>query len=128
MTEAEKKLWYRLRLRQLENCKFRRQHPIGPYIADFACIEKTLIIEVDGGQHNANQEQDSRRGAYLRKRGFRILRFWNHAVLQEMDSVLEIIANAIKTPAISPVERDPHLTSPFQGEENKQQLLEPQGA
>jgi very-short-patch-repair endonuclease len=87
-TDAERLLWSRLRGRRL-GCKFRFQHSIGPFVADFACLERKLIVEADGGQHGS--EQDRSRTAYLRKRGFRIVRFWNHDILQNIDGVLETL-------------------------------------
>jgi very-short-patch-repair endonuclease len=90
-TEAERLLWSRLRNRQLQGCKFRRQQPIGPYIADFLSLEPKLIIELDGGQHAEQQEQDNQRTRYLQALGYRVLRFWNHEVLNDLDAVLEAI-------------------------------------
>ena len=79
MTEQEKKLWYYLRKRFINNCSFRRQYPIGNYIVDFICRKKNLIIEIDGGQHNENiiRLNDLERTKYLETKGYRILRFWN---------------------------------------------------
>jgi very-short-patch-repair endonuclease len=91
MTDAERLLWKHLRNRQLVGCKFRRQHPIGPFIADFVCIEKRIIIEVDGSQHIAECEKDTKRSDYLKEKGFRVLRFWNNEVLQENEAVLNAI-------------------------------------
>ena len=91
MTDAEHRLWYHLRRRQLNNLKFRRQVPFSNYIVDFACFERNLIIEVDGGQHFENQRYDAKRTTYLQARGFSVLRFWNDEVLTETDSVLKKI-------------------------------------
>jgi very-short-patch-repair endonuclease len=91
MTDAERVLWQCLRNRQLAGYKFRRQKPIGSYIVDFVCIEKKIIIEVDGGQHALQQEYDSERSDYLKRKGYKILRFWNHDVLKEKDAVLDRI-------------------------------------
>ncbi len=91
MTDAERRLWRHLRDRRLGGWKFRRQYPVGPYIVDFICLEKNLVIEVDGGQHAENEEQDIKRSAYLNKMGFRVFRCWNNEVLQETESVLETI-------------------------------------
>ena len=91
MTDAERALWARLRLRQLGGVKFRRQHAIGPYIVDFVCFEKRLVIEVDGGQHGMRTALDARRTDWLASQGFRVLRFWNHHVLQEIEAVQELI-------------------------------------
>jgi very-short-patch-repair endonuclease len=93
MTDAERKLWHYLRLRQLEGHKFRRQVRIGPYIADFVCLKAMLVIEVDGGQHADARAYDSRRDDFLRGQGYRVLRFWNNEVLSNMDGVwLAIVA------------------------------------
>ena len=88
-TEAEKRLWYRLRNRQLGNAKFVRQEQIGPHIADFACRKARLAIELDGGQHSA--EADSPRAEVTESFGYRVIRFWNHDVLANTDGVLEAI-------------------------------------
>jgi very-short-patch-repair endonuclease len=89
-TNAEHRLWRLLRSRQLSELKFRRQVPIGPWIADFVCFEQMLIVEVDGGQHASNK-RDQPRDADLRQRGFHILRFWNNEVLGNPQGVLEAI-------------------------------------
>ena len=94
-TDAEKVLWGRLRNRQLEGCKFRRQQVIGTYIVDFLCLDPKLVIELDGGQHAECKEQDNRRTRYLQSLGFRVLRFWNHEALREPDAVLEVIHAAL---------------------------------
>ena len=97
MSDCERRLWWRLRNRQLAGCKFRRQHPVGPFIADFACIEARLIIEVDGETHG-NDEQESRdaqRAAWLERHGWRVLRFWSTDVAAELDWVVERIWEAI---------------------------------
>ncbi len=82
MTDAEIRLWHRLRSRQLAGYKFRRQHPYLDYVLDFVCLERCLIVEVDGGQHLEN-ERDQARDWRLQEAGFRVLRFWNNQVLQE---------------------------------------------
>jgi very-short-patch-repair endonuclease len=94
-TEAELKLWKHLRLRQLGGYKFRRQHSLGPYIVDFACLEKKLIVEVDGGQHTEKVDYETERIAWLESQGFRVLRFWNNEVLKEIEVVKEVIAEAL---------------------------------
>ena len=91
MTDAERLLWRHLRNRELGGWKFRRQYPVGPFIVDFICVEKNVVIEVDGGQHAENEEQDLQRSAYLNKMGYRVLRFWNNEVLQETEGVLTAI-------------------------------------
>jgi very-short-patch-repair endonuclease len=94
-TKAEWKLWYRLRARSLAGFKFVRQEPIGPYIVDFVCREKKLIIELDGGQH-AESKHDLLRDHWLNRRQFRILRFWNNDVFGNMEGVLTTIVNALE--------------------------------
>ncbi|MFZ0888625.1 MAG: endonuclease domain-containing protein [Candidatus Binataceae bacterium] len=89
-TDAGRELWMRLRARQ-RGVKFRRQYPIRPFVADFCCLERLLVIELDGGQHAMQQARDERRSAYLRKLGFRVLRFWDTDVLTNIDGVLEEI-------------------------------------
>ncbi|MCI5077371.1 endonuclease domain-containing protein [Oricola sp.] len=89
-TQAEERLWGALRNRRLDMLKFRRQVPIGPYIADFVCMEAKLIVEVDGTQH-AESRRDSLRDTDLEARGFRVLRFWNDEVMRELDSVCATI-------------------------------------
>lgn len=95
MTEAERALWRQLRLRQFGGCKFRRQQPIGRYIVDFVCLEKRLIIEVDGGHHSEQAAYDLERDAWLKKQGFSILRFWDNQVFNEIESVEEIIIKGL---------------------------------
>ncbi|MGO3127983.1 MAG: endonuclease domain-containing protein [Luteimonas sp.] len=90
MTPAEHALWRHLRARQRCNLKFRRQHPVGPFIVDFACLQPALVIEVDGGQHNGSRS-DAARDAYLRRCGFHVLRFWNDDVLSNPDGVCRVV-------------------------------------
>ncbi len=87
LTDAERVLWTRLRRRRLGGFRFRRQHPVGPYIVDFACPQLRLAIEVDGSQHDADRAKDERRTEELLKSGYRVLRFWNSEVLDEVDGV-----------------------------------------
>lgn len=91
MTDAEQKLWHHLRRRQISGFKFRRQCPIESYIVDFVCFECMLIIEIDGGQHQAQKKIDDERTQYLEQKGFRVIRYWNHQVLTELDVVLKDI-------------------------------------
>lgn len=93
MTEAERKLWWHLRRLPTESSHFRRQATIGPYFVDFACHEKRIIIEVDGGQHGEAQAvaADAKRTAFLNAHGYRVLRFWNNEVLTEIDAVMAAI-------------------------------------
>ncbi|WP_334177484.1 endonuclease domain-containing protein [Pseudoxanthomonas sp.] len=90
MTLAERKLWHVLKDRQLDGFRFRRQHPVGPYIADFACLEAHLIVEVDGGQH-MDAASDRTRDAFLQGEGFHVLRFWNNEVLANLEGVQALI-------------------------------------
>ena len=92
-TEVERRLWRYLRNRGLLAAKFRRQAPIGPYIADFVSFEKRVVIELDGGQHAATEEADAKRTAWLEGEGFRVLRFWNNDVIENIEGVyLRIVA------------------------------------
>jgi very-short-patch-repair endonuclease len=97
MTEAERKLWSVLRDRRLDGAKFRRQQPIGPFVTDFACQERRLIVEADGGQHAGNAADD-RRTAFLESKGYRVLRFWNNDILTNLDGVAQVIAAALSDP------------------------------
>ena len=94
-TDAEQKLWGRLRDRQLCGAKFRRQHPIGVFIVDFCCPQRKLVVELDGGQHAEPLAADQERSRFLEGQGYRVLRFWNHDVLTHTDAVLERIAEAL---------------------------------
>jgi len=91
MTDAEQKLWYHLRGHRFGGAKFKRQKPIGPFIVDFVCLEGRLVIELDGGQHADAHTYDERRDAWLAANGYRVLRFWNNEVMQELPGVLERI-------------------------------------
>ena len=97
MTDAEKRLWAELRGHRFGGAGFRRQVPIGPFIADFCCHAARLIIEIDGGQHGteAGLRRDDERGRFLAAEGYRVLRFWNHEVLTELDAVLSVIWEAL---------------------------------
>jgi very-short-patch-repair endonuclease len=90
-TDAEQLLLTHLRMRQLENLKFRRQHQIGRYIVDFVCLERRLVVELDGVQHSVKQELDADRDAWLNSEGFKVLRFWNNQVVDNLTGVLEVI-------------------------------------
>jgi very-short-patch-repair endonuclease len=110
-TEAEKKLWLKLRNRQVDGVKFRRQQFIGPFIVDFACLDKKLIIEIDGGHHSQviNKERDKNRTSWLEQEGYQVLRFWNNDIIQNLDGVLEKIREMLNH------NNNPHLTSPLKG-------------
>ena len=102
-------LWQHLRFKQLGG-RFRRQAPIGNYIVDFACFEKRLVIELDGGQHLEQEASDGVRTAWLESQGFQVLRFWNNNVFSELDSVKQRIVEALGD--------DAHLNPPpLKGEE-----------
>ncbi len=95
LTNAERLLWSRLRRRQLDGFKFRRQHPCGIYVCDFACLEAGLVIELDGSQHLDTAPEDRHRDSFLRANGFRVLRFWNGSVLSQPEEILETIYEAL---------------------------------
>ncbi|SDB30536.1 endonuclease domain-containing protein [Bauldia litoralis] len=95
MTDAERRLWSKLRNRSLGGYKFRRQMPIEGFIVDFACVEAKLIVELDGGQHDLAAEADRRRTEAIGTAGYLVLRFWNRDVLTRMDGVLEDIRAAL---------------------------------
>jgi very-short-patch-repair endonuclease len=107
MTDAEQALWARLRRRQVLDCKFRRQHPLGSYIVDFVCLERKLIVELDGGQHLEQAGYDQQRSQWLEQRGYRVIRFWDNQVLTQPESVLQAIFNALDVP--------PTLARPLRG-------------
>ncbi|MDB5805752.1 MAG: hypothetical protein JWN73_3074 [Betaproteobacteria bacterium] len=94
MTDAENKLWWHLQGERL-GVKFRRQHPYRKFVLDFVCLERSLVIEVDGGQHAQQQKMDNARTALLEQAGFRVLRFWNNEVLNQLDDVLEEICRVL---------------------------------
>jgi len=96
------KLWQHLRAKQLEGLKFRRQEPMGNYVLDFICYEKSLIIELDGGQHSTEHEKDEERDTWLKQQGFKVLRFWNNEVLTNTTGVLEVIRKNCLSPSPYP--------------------------
>ena len=98
MTDAERRLWSALRGRRLRGFKFRRQHRLGPFIADFVCVEHRLVIEADGGQH-AERAVDARRTAWLEARGWRVLRFWNNDILANSEGVQDAILRELSDTA-----------------------------
>jgi very-short-patch-repair endonuclease len=99
-TDAEITLWYHLRAKRLDGLKFRRQHPVPPYVADFYCEELRLVIELDGSQHD--EDVDSARTQALERQGLFVLRFWDNQVLQETDAVLEAILDFAQNRTLSP--------------------------
>ena len=102
-TDAELKLWHFLRNRNLAGHKFRRQHPLAPYVVDFVCIESKLIVEIDGGHHLEQISRDEKRTAFLESKGYRVIRFWNDDVLLKQDIVLDEILRALTTPHPNPL-------------------------
>ena len=102
-TDAELRLWKLLRNRGAAQYKFRRQHALGSYFLDFVCLEKKLVIEVDGSQHFAQIAYDEKRTALLMQRGFRVLRFWDNDVLLRTDSVMQTIFDALTAPHPNPL-------------------------
>jgi very-short-patch-repair endonuclease len=107
-TNAERKLWTLLRGKRFGGWRFRRQHPVGPYFADFFCAAAKLIIELDGGQHGEADkiEHDDARTLWLQSRGYKVRRFWNSDVMTEQEAVLDAIWNALREA------RPPHLPAP----------------
>lgn len=99
-TDAERKLWSRLRSRQLNGLRFRRQHPIPPYFVDFCCVSAKLVIELDGSQHS--EESNALRTRFLESHGLTVLRFWDNDVLLQTDAVLEAILNALPGLPLTP--------------------------
>jgi len=98
-TATEQRLWYHLRAHRFLGLKFKRQKPLGPYIVDFICMERGLVIELDGGQHGDQVAYDRGRDAWLTERGFTVLRFWNHEVMNQTESVLERIRQFVEAPS-----------------------------
>ena len=94
-TDVERKLWHQIRDKQIEGFRFRRQRPIGKFIVDFICLEAKLIIELDGGQHATAVTKDEKRTALLEGLGYRVLRFWNNEVVENMEGVLARLLEAL---------------------------------
>ena len=95
-TDAERAVWQRLRQRQINSHKFRRQHAVGKYIVDFVCVECKLVVELDGGQHAEKTSYDTNRTITLEAQGYRVLRFWNNDVFGNMDGILTTILAALE--------------------------------
>lgn len=96
MTDAERHLWRALRQRSIDGFKFRRQHVIGEFVVDFVCLERMLVLEIDGGQHAEAVQYDESRSASIKRDGFRVLRFWNNEILENLEGVLEVISQALR--------------------------------
>src|SRR5262245_20868838 len=107
-TQAEQRLWPRLRHQQLDGFRFRRQVPLGPYVVDVACLSARLIVEVDGGQHGWQGARDAMRTAWLEAAGFQVVRFWNNDVLANSEGVIQRIREILEAP--------PPRPSPARGE------------
>ena len=97
-TDAEKRMWRELRDQQLGGAKFRRQHPIGPYIVDFCCLERRVVVELDGGQHAVRSASDQRRDRWFETQGYQVLRIWNHEVMANIEGALRRILEVIGDP------------------------------
>ena len=95
VSSSEKRLWCFLKAKRLGGHKFRRQHSIHPFIVDFICLKRKLIIELDGGQHATQHQYDERRTLFLQAKGYKVLRFWNNVVLKETRAVLNTILTAL---------------------------------
>jgi very-short-patch-repair endonuclease len=108
-TDTERKLWHRIRDKQIENFRFRRQRPIGKYIVDFICLEANLVIELDGGQHVEQLQYDAERTKYLSAQGLHVLRYWNNDVMQNIEGVLEDVRAALmqRAPLSTPSQPSP---------------------
>ena len=108
-TDVERKLWHRIRDKQLEGYRFRRQRPIGKYIVDFICLDAKLIVELDGGQHAEGAAYDETRTAFLESLSYRVLRFWNNEVIENIEGVLErlrgelLLRQALTPPSALPL-------------------------
>src|SRR6202049_538269 len=103
-TIAEKFLWQKLRRKQFHGLRFRRQFPLGPFFGDFVCLPARLVIEVDGGQHaeSPHAEHDSRRSEWLRNQNFRVLRFWNLDIFENIDGVVDRIDSVMREHPLPP--------------------------
>jgi very-short-patch-repair endonuclease len=105
-TDAETRLWCHLRAHRFMGLKFKRQKPVGHYIADFLCSERRLIVEVDGDQHAEQAAYDQQRERWLRSQGYTVLRFWNHDVMQQLEGVLEQIRCAVEPSPLAPLPQE----------------------
>ena len=102
-TDTERELWQLLRGRDLAGFKFRRQVPLGEFVADFVCLSARLIVELDGGRHLDRAVHDTRRTAWLESQSFRVLRFWNNDVFEQTEAVLQTILSSLVTPHPNPL-------------------------
>jgi very-short-patch-repair endonuclease len=118
LTDAERKLWFALRDRRFANFKFRRQVPVGPFIADFVCYDARVVIEVDGGQH-AESSTDGRRDRWFAANDFLVLRFWNNDVLSNLEGVLTSVLDVLRQRSPHPARASRGRPSPAGGEGNE---------
>ena len=102
-TDTERELWQLLRRRELAGFKFRRQVPLGEYVADFVCLSERLIVELDGGQHLGRADHDAWQTAWLESQNFRVVRFWNNDVFEQREAVLQTILSSLVTPHPNPL-------------------------
>ncbi len=118
MTDDERRLWGVLRCEQLRGFKFRRQAAIGDYVVDFVCFARRLIVELDGGQHNEEVAKtcDANRTAWLKSQGFRVVRFWNHVVFEDLDTITDVIWKSLEEGGQT-VTPPPSPTLPAEGRE-----------
>lgn len=118
LTEEERILWAELRKHRLGGFRFRRQHPIGPYIVDFACLDRRLIVEVDGLQHGfeQNREREQRRTRFLEGAGYRVFRVWNGEIRENVVGVCDSLAAELEeSPVRGRSRRQAHLSTPVRG-------------
>jgi len=114
-TDAERKLWYAFRDRRFANFKFRRQVPVGPFIADFICYDARVVVEVDGSQH-AESASDARRDRWFAANKFLVLRFWNNDVLKNLEGVLTLVLESLHQRPPHPARAERGHPSPARGE------------
>ncbi len=125
-TEAEQRLWYHLRAHRFMGLKFKRQKPMGRYVVDFVCMERRLIIELDGGQHAERASYDKIRDEWLRTQGYTVLRFWNNDVMQQLENVLEQIRSTL-SPTPLPQAGEGNEVSKFDDAPQHESPLPPAG-
>ena len=106
-TDSEKYLWFLIRAKRLNGYKFRRQHLVYPYIVDFICLQKKLIIELDGGQHAEQHKYDEKRTAFLESKGYKVLRFWNNEVIENTEAVVNDNFKLFKKGSLKPSSPQP---------------------
>ena len=96
MTDAERRIWHHLRAHRFHGLGFRRQVPLGPYVADFLCESQRLIVEIDGGQHDGDRARDLKRTEWLESRGYRVVRFWNNEVMTNLEGVWDALTASLR--------------------------------